>query len=364
MSTKLEFHLYPKGRSATEPDLMPSVKDSDGNTVLFTGTNRKTTESTVVNLGSSPNGNDGDPLRTAFSKINNFIEASYWTNEGVNQKFRDIDSELNEGFAIYGDSDEKYSISMTGDSKFYFRGTPNQIETSFSSIHGPNNSNDWDSEVNFTVGLATTLELNTVNINEFFNIKDSDGNVRVSYSTVDYPTTYDERARTTPDSLFNIGANVVLGRDSDDVVVFNSRVMSNLIPYGSEIYNLGDSDNKWRDLYLSGNTIHLGSIQIKNNNNRGLVLVDSDGKTLDLSINAGRAATLTVDSDFLAIGSMTVSGLATFDSDIIVKGLSITNKFSEIDSDNTTGLGGLQIQITNNDSDILYLQTLIDGGSF
>ena len=283
MSTKLEFHLYPRGRSATESELMPSVRDSDGNTVLFTGANRKTTEATVVNLGTSPNANDGDPLRTAFAKVNNFIEASYWTNESINQKFRDIDSELMEGVAIYNDSDERYSVSLLGDSKFYIRGTTNQIETSFSRVHGANNPYDWDSEVNLKFQLASTLEVETLNVNEFFSIKDSDGNTRVSYSTVDYPDTYHERLPNGISAEFNIGTNVVLGRDSDDVLIVNSRIASDLLPYGDEIYSLGDSDNKWKDLYLSGNTIYLGSIQIKNDNNRGLILVDSDGKTLDLN---------------------------------------------------------------------------------
>ena len=94
MSTYLKDHLYPAGKSAAEPNLMPSVLDSDGNTVGFYDDKRITTQQTVVNLGDAPNSNNGDPLRTAFAKINNFIEASYWTNEGVNQKFRDLDSDI------------------------------------------------------------------------------------------------------------------------------------------------------------------------------------------------------------------------------------------------------------------------------
>ena len=326
MSTKLPDHLWPKGRSITEPDLMPAVRDSDGNTVLFTSNRRKTTESTVVDLGDSPNSNNGDPLRTAFAKVNNFIEATYWWDESINQKFRDIDSELNEGIAIFTDSDEKYSLSLLGDSKLYFKGTPNEIELNVTKQHSANNPNDWDSEINIHYQLAHTLELNNVNINEFLKIVDSDGVDRVTYKTFDYPITYNERPQNGIDAEFYIGTNVVLGRDSDDVVIVNGRVASNLIPYGDEVYNLGDSDNKWKDLYLSGNTIYLGSIQIKNNNNRGLLLLDSDGKTLNLNINEGRASTLQVDSDILVdgltqlLGELTVSQFARFDSDVNISG--------------------------------------------
>ena len=382
MSTNLNDHLYPRGRSVTEPDLLPSVKDSDGNDVLFNSSKRKTTQSTVVDLGTSPNANDGDPLRTAFGKINNFIEAEYWVNEAINQKLRDFDSELREGVFLYTDSEERYNISLLDDTKFYLRGNRNQIEV---NVTNPN-----DSEVSVNFNLTELVDVRKLRIfDEDFEIYDRDSELRVSFTKRAFDKTFDERDSDDTDMEFNVRANVILGRDSDDTLVVNSRIASNLIPYGDEIYNLGDSDNKWRDLWLSGSTIHLGSIQIKNLNNRGLVLIDSDGKTLNLSINEGRAATLTVDSDFLAIGSMTVSGLATFDSDVFVKGVSITNKFADIDSDNSTGLIGLQvqvtnndsdilvefhnrtsadsdlqIQITNNDSDILYLQRFIDGGSF
>jgi hypothetical protein len=83
MSTNLSDHLYPRGKSSLEPNVMPNVLDSDGIPIDYYSPNRKTSEATVVNLGSAPNSNDGDPLRTAFGKINNFMEASYWANQSV-----------------------------------------------------------------------------------------------------------------------------------------------------------------------------------------------------------------------------------------------------------------------------------------
>ena len=119
MSRYLEKHLYPKGRSTTEPDLMPNVLDSDSNPISFLDPKRKTNESTVVNLGSSPNSNDGDPLRTAFAKLNNFIEASYWTNESLNQEIEAMLINIQENadnIAIFGgglDSDVNYLKNVT-----------------------------------------------------------------------------------------------------------------------------------------------------------------------------------------------------------------------------------------------------------
>jgi hypothetical protein len=94
MSGKLVDHLYPKGRSLTQPNLMPNVLDSDGAVVSMSSAKRITTETTVVNLGSGANTNDGDPLRIAFAKINNFMEASYWANDGVNRDLESIKADI------------------------------------------------------------------------------------------------------------------------------------------------------------------------------------------------------------------------------------------------------------------------------
>lgn len=91
LNRRLDYHLYPKGRSASEPNLIPNVKDSDGNIIQYTSNLRRTSESTVVDIGTSPNANDGDPLRTAFIKINNFIEADYITNEIIDQELNRLE---------------------------------------------------------------------------------------------------------------------------------------------------------------------------------------------------------------------------------------------------------------------------------
>jgi hypothetical protein len=97
---------------------MPNVLDSESNPVNYLDSKRKTNEATVVNLGSSPNSNDGDPLRTAFAKVNNFIEASYWTNESLNAEIEsmliNIQQNTNTLSAFSGaDSDVTYLKTTT-----------------------------------------------------------------------------------------------------------------------------------------------------------------------------------------------------------------------------------------------------------
>lgn len=80
-TTNLGRYLVPDSQTR-----VPSVTDENGVTV--SSNDRITNDKTVVNIGDSPNSNTGDPLRVAFVKINNFIEASYQVNKA-------IDSELN-----------------------------------------------------------------------------------------------------------------------------------------------------------------------------------------------------------------------------------------------------------------------------
>ena len=89
-SSNLRKHLNPKG-NRNDPNQLPNVLDSDGNVVLYNQGKWITTESTAVDIGDAPNSNSGDPLRTAFTKINNFIEASYWTNDGVNSEISRVE---------------------------------------------------------------------------------------------------------------------------------------------------------------------------------------------------------------------------------------------------------------------------------
>ena len=58
----------------------------------------------------------------------------------------------------------------------------------------------------------------------------------------------------------------------------NKTVGSHLLPSADSTYDLGDSAVKWRDLYLSGSTIHLGSLLLQDSGGK-LVTKDSAGGT-------------------------------------------------------------------------------------
>jgi len=62
----------------------------------------------------------------------------------------------------------------------------------------------------------------------------------------------------------------------------NVLVRGNITPADNITYDLGSSNNRWRDLYLSGNTIDLGGTRIqRNSNGKGIKVIDIIGNTLD-----------------------------------------------------------------------------------
>lgn len=299
MSTKLEFHLYPKGRSAAEPDLMPSVKDGDGVTVLFTSEKRKTTEASVVNLGDSPNSNNGDPLRTAFAKINNFIEASYWTNESINKKFNDIDSEFREGIFIYTDSDERVNLSLLDNSKLYFRGTPNQIEMNITHSNSSNNPHDFDSEISLNFQLTEQVDISTLRVFENAQF-DSDVNVK---------------GRMFVDSDVVLSADL---RVDSDVIIKGTLSVGQEAHFYDDVH-FHDGIQFDSDIVTNG-TVRTDSIQGQATNN---VLIDDHfqvkgGAVFDSDVLVSKRLTVSKESYFL--DDVIFYDNAQFDSDIVVNG--------------------------------------------
>ena len=77
-----------------------------------------------------------------------------------------------------------------------------------------------------------------------------------------------------------------------------SQVSQNIIPDIDETYDLGSSSKKWRDLYLSGNTIFLGDIQLKDNGDGTFGVFGTDGSTtLETVLLPGQVTDTELSSD-------------------------------------------------------------------
>jgi len=107
----------------------------------------------------------------------------------------------------------------------------------------------------------------------------------------------------------------------------NIKISGNIIPSTNSVYNLGSSTNRWKDIYLSGNTIDLSGALIKRDIS-GIILVNSNNDTLNARFN-----NVTLDGNIAVGGNLSVLGtLTTIDSTvvtiqdpIITLGLSVLN---------------------------------------
>ncbi|MCG7944881.1 MAG: hypothetical protein N0C84_00895 [Candidatus Thiodiazotropha taylori] len=78
-------------------DSVPLVYDHGGTPVSKVNGNLLTDTYTAVDLGDTPNSNNGDPLRLAFAKINNFVEAVYHYTDDLHDSVQTIDQSYVDG---------------------------------------------------------------------------------------------------------------------------------------------------------------------------------------------------------------------------------------------------------------------------
>jgi len=142
---------------------------------------------------------------------------------------------------------------------------------------------------------------------------------------------------------------------------------SALLPSTDSVYDLGSASNKWGDLYLSGTTLRLGTLQLKDNGSNGLVVLQSDGTTpanvigdvkpgnIQLAVTGDNeidtssgnltidsaGGTVTVDDNLTVTGDLTVNGTLTTinTTDLVVADKNITIADGAADAAAANGAG-------------------------
>ena len=86
-------------------------------------------------------------------------------------------------------------------------------------------------------------------------------------------------------------------------IVGNIKVAGNIIPSSSNTYNLGSPLNKWKDLYLSGDSIYLDDLILSRDSNINLNIKDLRGYYRDINVsninlnNSSNTLTIGIDVD-------------------------------------------------------------------
>ena len=111
---------------------------------------------------------------------------------------------------------------------------------------------------------------------------------------------------TTSVSVLNgLAGGEIVG--SDTLVQFD--VTGNLVPATGNLYNLGDPAHYWNTLYVGGNSIHLGTLILKDNGSNTFAVYTSDGTT-EANIAVGNIDVTSIQSGTSLISIIAPNGNA------------------------------------------------------
>ena len=98
---------------------------------------------------------------------------------------------------------------------------------------------------------------------------------------------------TTLKGDITLGVNT--GDSTEDTITVNARFVSNLEPLTTVTYDLGSPERRWRDIYLSGNTIDLAGATISGDGT-GAIQISATGATLPAGSKVGADTIAKADS--------------------------------------------------------------------
>ena len=148
-----------------------------------------------------------------------------------------------------------------------------------------NSSNIYNSSAN--IGIGTNNPNYKLDVNGDINFTGSLNQNGSEFKTSQWTS-------INNDIYYNIG-NVGIGKSTNITekldINGNLRISGSIIPSSSSNFDLGTSNSKWKDLYLSGNSIYLDDIIISKNENSQIAFKNTNNnyiglKTSEININS------------------------------------------------------------------------------
>jgi hypothetical protein len=119
-----------------------------------------------------------------------------------------------------------------------------------------------------------------------------------------------------------------------DLKVSNLTTYGHILPSKDGIFSIGSSSQRWHDLYLSGNTINLGSAKISTTANQGIEIRNTQNQLLDIVV-----------------------------SKVLIKD-SVTNGYSVLQSiNNTINITATSSSTSNASDGVVYTTTISEGSN-
>ena len=101
------------------------------------------------------------------------------------------------------------------------------------------------------------------------------------------------------DAIAAIGGDGIVFDSEEGIYNLDlSSISQNIIPETTETYDLGSDSKRWNDLYLSGDTIFLGDIQLKDSGDGKFEVLSGDGETtLETALLPGQVTDAELSDD-------------------------------------------------------------------
>ena len=136
------------------------------------------------------------------------------------------------------------------------------------------------------------LKLKGDNISNIFitsNVFDTRSNLIMNETSNRFNNFTSNQFSTNGSNIFfnltgNIGIGSTIPKEKLDING-NLNINGNIIPNTCNSFDLGSSNLKWRDIYLSGNSIHLDNLNINSSNNLLNIKDDITGNFLGINVN-------------------------------------------------------------------------------
>jgi len=308
---------------------------------------------------------DATKLQELYTKINSSSNIIYFIDKSSNQIIKDIYHSCNIfHIHIHDDYNQLYS-NITNTSNQIIDLISNTSNTIINIINSyiPYNSNEYSNalartvnDININNSYTQSYALNISNhiIQNLDNLLNNIGvssnyqinmSKNVNTSFVNTSNNIDEFLKniTLDDLQYNssISSKLIINNYVNALTTSNITTIGNIVPFCNLTFDLGSSNYKWRDLYLSGNSIYLDNIMIsedlsqegiiiKNKNNEFVELVVSELKLYDdvtqnyvsISSSNGQITATTFSND-----SSILVNKANLTTDVIIETLNASNLY-------------------------------------
>lgn len=260
-----------------------------------------------VNIGSGPSAGDGDPLRSAFNTINS--------------NFAKIESNVN------------------------------ALTNSVSSVAG--RTGNVTLTVNDVIGAASIAYVNSVasgNANIVVTPY-SNSNVQSYLTASNYATQSDIGNANVAMKSYVDTQIAGVNYTNSNVNAYLSNFDGNIVPSANVTYDLGSSTNRWRDLWLSGNTIHIGdaSLSVSAGAIQSSLPIVADLTASNLTVTGTRLdfGQGSYVEETPVIGRPGTYGLALNSSDDGIVGMNALDSNAEVTSSVIVSNVSVQINVAN-----------------